>query len=407
MSIFRAKAGSTAEIMQAVTPSPSSPTVDWEAIRSHWPEIEALYACPQDPIHHAEGDAGTHTRMVVEALVSDPNWQALDAKARKRLFWTAVFHDVGKPATTVHETDGRITSAGHSRAGASMFRLMAWEAGLPMTDREAVCSLIMAHQAPFWLYERSGAHKAACRMSLSLKPSELVLHAKADALGRICADQRDLLDRIQLSTMIFEEIGALDGTFQFANDESRYAYFEKEDRDPFYAAHEDFRCEATLVCGLPGTGKDTWIANNMPDVPIVSLDRVREGLGVGPLDNQGRVIQEGFEQARVQLRASRDFVWNATNVTRNNREKIVRLLRDYNARIRIVYLEVAPDALLAQNNARKATVPVDAIVRLAQKMEPPHADEGHEIEWIRDGHVVFQAGHPSFSLDPSRTPATR
>ena len=381
-----------AALMEALAPSPVRPSVDWAAICSAFTEIAALSACPQDPVHHAEGDAGTHTRMVLEALVAEPAWQALGEEARRRLFWAAAFHDVGKPSTTVIEDDGRITSAGHSRAGASIFRSLMWEAGLPMADREAICGIVLAHQLPFWLYERPDVEKMACRVSLSVRPSELLLHAKADALGRVCADQSDMLDRIELSASAFEELGILDDPFPFANDESRVAYFEKDDRNPWYAAHEEFRCEATLVCGLPGTGKDTWIAGNMRGVPTVSLDQVREDLGIGPLDNQGKVIQEGFERARVHLRASRDFVWNATNVTKNNREKIVRLLRDYNARVKIVYLEVAPDALLSQNHAREATVPVDAIMRLARKMEPPHPSEAHEVTWLRDGKVVFGVG---------------
>jgi predicted kinase len=139
----------------------------------------------------------------------------------------------------------------------------------------------------------------------------------------------------------------------------------------------------------------------MPDVPCVSLDQVRLQLGVSPEDNQGQVIQEGFEQARVHLRARRDFVWNATNVTRSNREKVTRLARDYGARIRIVYLEVAPDVLLDQNGRREAAVPPAAIARLARKLEPPHASEAHEVVWISDGEKVFGTGTQPAAAQPS------
>lgn len=379
-------------VMEGLTPSPSAPAVDWQSISALWNELSSLANCPQDHIHHAEGDVGTHTRMVLECLVDDLKWRGMDDQARFRLFWTAVFHDIGKPATTVHEPDGRITSAGHSATGARIARSLMWEAGLPMLLREDICAMISTHQLPFWLYERTDAEKTACRVSLSMIPSELLVHASADARGRECPDKADMLDRVELSGAVFEEMGILDGPFPFANDESRFAYFEKEERNPWYAAHEEFRCEATLVCGLPGTGKDTWIARHLSERPAVSLDRIREELGIGPLENQGRVIQEGFEQARVHLRASRDFTWNATNVTRSNREKIVRLLRDYNARIRIVYLEASPEVLFEQNSARKGSVPADAILRLARKMEPPRANEGHEVRWIRDGAEVFRCG---------------
>ena len=96
--------------------------VNWAAIWPLWPELATLDTCPQDPIHHAEGDVGTHTRMVVEALVADPDWQDLAFDDQSYLFWAAVLHDVGKPAVTKHEDNGRISSRGHSRVGASIAR---------------------------------------------------------------------------------------------------------------------------------------------------------------------------------------------------------------------------------------------------------------------------------------------
>ena len=96
----------------------------------------------------------THTRMVLEALLSDPAWAALAEQRRSALFWAAVLHDVGKPATTRTEEDGRVTARGHSRLGAQMARRIFWEAGAPFAWREAVCAVILRHQAPFWLIER-------------------------------------------------------------------------------------------------------------------------------------------------------------------------------------------------------------------------------------------------------------
>ncbi len=106
-------------------------------------------ACPQDSVYHAEGDVGNHTRMVVETLVADPAWQTLPEDHRTGVFWSTVLHDIGKPATTRHEDDGRITSHGHSRTGASVARQFLWEAGAPFSWREEICGLIGSHQLPF------------------------------------------------------------------------------------------------------------------------------------------------------------------------------------------------------------------------------------------------------------------
>ena len=285
---------------------------DWDAIWSLWPELAALDDCPQDPIHHAEGDVGIHTRMVVEALVSDNEWQSLPPIEQSYVFWAAVLHDIGKPAVTKHEDDGRISSRGHSRVGASIARQLLWHAGFPFAWREALCGIINQHQLPFWLIERDGPERLAIETSWRCRPDHLCLHARADALGRTCKDKQSILESVDLATATFEEVGCLDRPFPFANDESRVLYFDLPDRDPHYAAHEEFRCNVTVMSGLPGAGKDTWIANNRPDHSAVSLDLIREELGVSATDNQGQVIQAAHERAREYLRAGTDFVWNAT-----------------------------------------------------------------------------------------------
>jgi len=169
--------------------------IDWATIWALWDELGVLDSCPQDPIHHAEGDVGIHTRMVVEALVSDPQWQSLPEQDRSTLFWAAVLHDIGKPAVTKHEDNGRISSKGHSRVGASIARRFG---------------LIVAHQMPFWLIERPWPERLAIETSWKCRPDLLSLHARADVMGRICEDQSDILDNIALSHSIFEEVGCLD-----------------------------------------------------------------------------------------------------------------------------------------------------------------------------------------------------
>ncbi len=317
--------------------------------------------------------------MVVEALVADPEWQSLPSDDRSCLFWAAILHDVGKPVVTKHEADERISSRGHSRVGASIARQLLWHAGAPFAWREALCGIIAHHQLPFWLIERPDPVRMAIETSWRCRPDHLCLHAKADALGRVCQDQQAILESVSLAALTFQEADCLHGPFAFANDESRVAFFDLEDRDPHYAAHEDFKCTVTVMSGLPGAGKDMWIAKNRAHHPVVSLDLIRDEMGVSATDNQGQVIQAAHERAREYLRAGTDFVWNATNVTRLNRSKVLRLLRDYGARIEIVYLEVSPDRLRRQNRDRPDAVPDAVIDHLARKLEPPEMWEAHQV----------------------------
>ena len=368
------------ETLQALTPTAPDWAVRWPAIWALWPQLPALDTCPQDPRHHAEGDVGTHTRMVVEALVSDPEWRSLDDKTRSILFWSAVLHDIGKPACTKTEDDGRITSKGHSRVGASIARRLLWEAEVPFRWREAICDIISVHQLPYWLIDRPDPVRKAIETSWRCRPDLTCLHARADGTGRICDDKDTILENIELAREIFRDADCYTGPFAFANDESRVAFYEREDRDPHFAAFEDYRCTATVMSALPGSGKDTWIARHRPDLPVVSLDDIREEIGVKPTDDQGKVIQLAHERAREHLRGKRDFIWNGTNVTRQTRSRIVRLLRDYGARIEMVYLEPSRSQLFAQNRSRSDAVPDKVIEKLASKLEPPGLDEAHDVQ---------------------------
>jgi len=367
------------ETLCALVPAGPNWTIDWAVIWELWPELKALDTCPQDPIHHAEGDVGLHTRMVAEALVGLTEWRDLESEAQSCLFWAAILHDIGKPATTRLEEGGRVSARNHARVGTQMARQLLWEIGAPFDWREALCAIISEHLVPFWLIEKQNAKRLAIQLSWRCRPDHLCLHAQADTLGRICADQRGVLDNIELARETLKEYGCFTQPFAFGNAASRVEFFEKSDRDPFYKSFEDFRCKVTLMSGLPGAGKDTWIKSNRPDLPMVSLDKIREELGAPNTGNQGRVIQAARERAREHLRAGQDFVWNATNVSRQLREKSTALLRDYNAEVQLVYLEPTIEVLYSQNRNRSSAIPEKALSGLIRKLEPPQDWEAHKV----------------------------
>ena len=136
------------------------------------------------------------------------------------------------------------------------------------------------------------------------------------------------------------------------------------------------------MSGLPGSGKDTWLAKERLHLPVVSLDAVRDELDVSSTDNQGTVIQTAREHCREHLRAKRDFAFNATSVTRQLRKRWIDLFADYKARVEIVYLEPSLRTILRQNKERSASVPESVIRRLLEKTEVPTLAEAHAVSWI-------------------------
>lgn len=372
--------------LDAFVPDGPDWRIDWEGLERIFPWTESLQDCPQDPLWHGEGDVWTHTRMVAEALVDLEEWRALEKTARRQLFLAALLHDIGKPACTETEPDGRITSRGHSRRGEAMARLWLWRAGMGPHEREPLVALIRNHQLPFFLLEKDDARDEAIRLSQDLRCDRLGLLAEADALGRIARDRVRLVDNCRLFREFCAEIGCLDAPWTFADNHSRFEWFRRPGRDPAYAAHDDTRVKVVLMSGLPAAGKDSWIAANLPDWPVISLDAIRAEFGVESGGKQGKVIAVARERAREFLRAEKNFIWNATNLSRRIRGGLIDLFADYGARVRIVYLEATAGEQRRRNAARHDPVPEAALGRMLDNWVPPKINEAHQVEWISSTH---------------------
>jgi putative nucleotidyltransferase with HDIG domain len=357
---------------------PSLDRVPWGELQAFdW--VQALAGCIQDPIHHAEGDVWIHTRMVLEELLHMAAWRALGDRDRLAVWLGCLMHDIAKPRTTKVEEDGRITAKGHSRAGELMARKILWELGAPFALREEVCGLIRYHQVPFFLVGRSDASRMAAEISLATRCDLLALVAEADMRGRTCADAERILLDIDLFRELCREEVCFDAPRSFASPHTRVVYFRSEGRHPDVEAYDDTRTELVLLCGLPGSGKDTYVREHFAGWPVVSLDDLREELDVEWTDNQGQVLQAARERAKQHLRRGERFVWNATNLTRQRRQAILQLAADYGARATIVYVESPAVELYAQNRARKDVVSEQVIRRMTSRWEVPTPTEAHEV----------------------------
>src|SRR5690606_38468202 len=157
------------------------------------------------------------------------------------------------------------------------------------------------------------------RLSLVLDTRLLYLFAKADILGRIAPDRAQLLEQVEYFRLRCEELECFGRPRVFHSDLARFAHFHDE-KDLYYEPCDDTKGTAHLMSGLPGAGKDAYIALHLPrELPVISLDEIRQELKISPKENQGRVVAEARERAKVFLRKGQDFVWNAANITRQVR----------------------------------------------------------------------------------------
>lgn len=369
----------------SLTPTPPDWQLDWPAILSELPFLAPLSACPQEPDFHAEGDVLIHTRMVCEALIALEPWRNLDPTTRSILFVAALLHDLAKPLCTDTDATGRITSKGHALKGSHLYRAFAYRAdpaplAAPFAVREQIASLIRYHGLPLSFLDKIDPIRAILTTSQSIRCDLLALLARADAMGRICTAKDQLLQRTTLFQDFCREQNCLTAARPFASDHSRFTYFTDGKSGPDYIPYDDTRCQVHVVCGLPGAGKDSQIRQNLSHLPVISLDALRHDLDINPDDDQGKVIAAAKDRARELLRAGKDFVWNATNVTVHLRKPLVTFFTSYHARINITYIEAPYSTLITRNSA--ARVPRKVIERLIDKIDIPAATEAHCVRWI-------------------------
>ena len=358
---------------------------DWPFLEQRYNWVREMAQTLQDPLHHAEGNVAVHTQMVIAELEMIPAFRALPAQTQEILWAAALLHDVEKRSTTVTDEQGRISSPGHAKKGAQTARLILYrDRATPFAIREQVVGLVRYHGLPLWVLERPDPLKTLIRAAFEVNTEWLAILARADVLGRICEDKEELLYRIDCFEEFCKEHQCWGTERWFANPHAKMRYLHTGDAPVDYVPYESPAFEVILMSGLPGAGKDSYIRKYFPDMRVISLDGIREEWKVAADDQtaNGRVIQEAKERAKVLLRRSEPFVWNATNTTRQMREQLIELFMTYRAAVRIVYLEAPYPVLTAQNKSREAVVPQKVLERLINKLEVPAAWEAHSVSLI-------------------------
>jgi predicted kinase len=346
------------------------------------PWCRAMAACQQDAQWHSEGDVWTHTKLVCAQLSRLDQWSQLTRNEQTLLLFAALFHDAAKPETTqVDPETKRVHSPKHAVRGEHLARHVLRDLECDLSTREQIARLVRFHGRPSFLIEREDPNHELIALSCLVSHKLLYLLALADTRGRSTKEMTRPEESLHLWKMVAEENQCYDKPYSFANDHARFLFYRQALSDLHYTPHEDYRCTVTMMSGLPGSGKDTWLSKHLGETPVVSLDDLRTELDIDPTDDQGSVVQAAKERCRELLRSKTSFAFSATNLLRATRKRWIDLFADYGTRIEMVYVEPPFTLLLQQNRQRSKPVPERVVRDLADRLDPPTMTECHHFEY--------------------------
>lgn len=366
----------------------------FQTLTQSFPELLSLQQVPQNPSYHAEGDVFCHTGMVCDTLKNLPAWQGLCPQEQELLFLAAAFHDIGKEVCTKKE-DGQFVSPNHTLVGSKMFRSRAYREverfGLTFDEREFVANMIRFHGLPVWFFQKARPEMELFRAAECIPLRLLYLLSKADVLGRqMPAGQvNELLEHVEWFAEYAKELGLFEGGYPFANPFTKSRFFLQDGLWQGAELYDSTKFDVVLLSGLPLAGKDHWILEHGGDTPVVSLDDIRQEMGIPPAKDSARVAHIGVTRAKALLAQRQPLIWNATNIVHETRGRLVKLFADYGARVHILYLEVPYQTLLARNCTRNRHIPEHVLEEMIKKLEVPAPWEAYEVKLPSSIHSTF------------------
>ena len=135
----------------------------------------------------------------------------------------------------------------------------------------------------------------------------------------------------------------------------------------------------TLLCGLPGCGKSTFLEQVRDSSIVLCPDDFRRTLtGQDYFAPAEDAVWSHVKVAARVLAIKRDVIIDATHLTPGSRGQWVRIAQALKVPIRCIHFDVPYEVCLERNNARERVVPEEVMERMRDSFEVPTAEEGFE-----------------------------
>ena len=317
---------------------------DWNNLSKRFAGVVAdMRTTEQDKKWHAEGNVAIHTAMVMDELLKNKDFALLSEEDKMLISLAAFFHDLGKPKTTkTEEETGDIISPNHSRISEKDFRLMCMKGELPelnFMQREQVSMLIRYHGFPVHFWKKRDMEREVVKKAEEVRTDLLYILAIVDGRGRIVTGG-STIEENEMGIDVFQEECINQDVYgnkrEFETDKEKTYFFHTGKK---YTPFEQEAATMYLICGIAGAGKDTYIQKELPELPVISLDNMRRERKVSHGDKKetGRIRQDATKLAKIYMARKEDFVWNATNISKDLRKKLLDLAYSYKANVEIIY----------------------------------------------------------------------
>lgn len=142
-----------------------------------------------------------------------------------------------------------------------------------------------------------------------------------------------------------------------------------------------------LMCGIPGSGKSTFLQQNVknrPNTVIISRDEIRFSI-VKPneeyFSHEDEVVKIFWKQINDALAAGKSVYVDQTSITPKSRAWLLQHVHGYK-RASVLWIDECLKTCLERNKMRKGTrayVPEDVIRRMSTQFAVPSIDEGFDV----------------------------
>lgn len=358
-----------------------------------FPLLAKFKDTPQDPEWHAEGNVHIHTDMVLDELydIFDSGLFVPTPDERQILILSAILHDIAKPLVTVHK-DGRVKSPKHEQVGRDLLIYKLLELELPAESYEQIINLVGYHQRPKLLVIKDEPDYKYFALAQHFDYRLMYWLELSDLKGRTCTDKQENIMYLEEYLKKTEEI--------LKHHQDELELIEESQRDtvqtygkylishnivssylevlPKMFDHLQAPYKVTLLSGVPGTGKSTYIQSNATNEVVISMDEIRAELGDRRDQSKNKQVAViAKERLKEALRLKKNVIWDATNIRKDYREELMTIAVNYGATTELILLLDKEKNIRKKNIDRVFSVPDEVVTRMINNFQFPSPIEAY------------------------------